>query len=302
MNDEKGEPLTKLVAGETINVALQRLQRFGTGALEDKNGIALLDTDLITAEEAPYVFKPRRQPQQETLSATVKREAEEAVQRALAKRRRDEPPERILSYYVSKSHALSHGRMNGCITFGHNFFFDLIDPVTTTAFREAAPEFGKDEKKVHHPYFLREAAKLVNSAIAAGRPISQQLLWTNKTGHWLTLDDRNVVGVEPDFITTDVDMSRKNADGSQFYVGKEEDGSETPSKYDIVLTLEQKKVFVDADQIEAIDYAKRILLHTARSQHCLHGIVSLLRERENHSLDEGIIAGRWSLCNRSIAA
>jgi len=64
--------------------------------------------------------------------------------------------------------------------------------------------------------------------------------------------------VEPDFITTDVDLSRKNADGSQFYVGKEEDGSEKPAKYDVALTFEQKKVFVDADQIEAIDYAERI--------------------------------------------
>ena len=208
------------------------MKTFGNLLLCD-GGVLTIESKKKYRIQAPRdVFNPRSRPREES----IKLEAEKAAQQILAKRRRCEPPERILSY-VSKSHAFADGKINERISFGNNFFFDLVDPVTTTAFRDAAPEFGKDENKVHHTYFLREAAKLVNSALASGRTISQQLLWT-KAGHWLSLDDRTVVGVEPDFATTGVDMSRKNADGSQFYVGKEEEGSEKPSKYDVALTFE----------------------------------------------------------------
>lgn len=195
-------------------------------------------------------------PVDHTDAATLKRQAEEAMQQVLAKRYREEP-ERILSY-VSKSHAFSDTRAKGRIAFGQNFFFKLVEPVDSTAFGDAAPKFTDDENKIHHPYFLREVAKLVNSALAAGRHVHQQLLWT-KAGHWLSLDDRNVAGVEPNFSTTAVDTSRKNSDRSQFYVGRPEEGTEKPSKYDVVLAFEQKKAFIEADQIEAIDYAERIL-------------------------------------------
>lgn len=205
--------------------------------------------NILTVVQFPF-------PVDHTDAATLKRQAEEAMQKVLAKRYREEP-ERILSY-VSKSHAFSDTRAKGRIAFGQNFFFKLVEPVDSTAFGDAAPKFKEDENRIHHPYFLREVAKLVNSALAAGRHVHQQLLWT-KAGHWLSLDDRNVAGVEPDFSTTAVDTSRKNGDMSQFYVGRPEEGSEKPSKYDAVLAFEQKKAFVEADQIEAIDYAERIL-------------------------------------------
>lgn len=195
-------------------------------------------------------------PVDHTDAATLKRQAEEVIQQVLAKRYR-KVPERTLSYH-SKSHAFSDSRRSGRIKCGENFFFELVEPVDSTAFGEAAPKATEDENNIHHPYFLREVAKLVTSALAAGRHVHQQLLWTKK-GQWLSLDDKNVAGVEPDFSTTAVDTSRKNSDRSQFYVGRPEEGSEKPSKYDVVLAFEQKKGFTDADQIEAIDYAERIL-------------------------------------------
>ena len=53
---EEGKLLTKIRVGDS---KLQALQRLGqkTGILEDNEGIALLDDDVITAEGAPYVFK-----------------------------------------------------------------------------------------------------------------------------------------------------------------------------------------------------------------------------------------------------
>lgn len=65
VNDKKGEHLTKIVVGETVHVALQRLKHFGTGTLENAQGVALLDTELITAEDAPYVFFKKLQQQQQ---------------------------------------------------------------------------------------------------------------------------------------------------------------------------------------------------------------------------------------------
>ena len=119
---------------------------------------------------------------------SVKRIAEEAVQKELAKRRKNEPPERIL-LFVSKSHAFSENKVKGRITFGHDFFFDLVDAVHTSAFESAAPDKTFDENKVHHPYFLDETKLLIKSAVEKGVNISQQLLWT-KSGRWLTLDDK----------------------------------------------------------------------------------------------------------------
>jgi len=160
---------------------------------------------------------------------------------------------------VSKSHAFSENKVKARITFGHDFFFDLVDAVDTPAFGSAAPDKTLDENKSHHPYFLDETKVLIKSAVEKGVNISQQLLWT-KSGHWLTLDDRNICGVEPDFSSIRLDTSRKNPDdNSQFYVSRKEDGVEKPCKYDVIITFEQKKEFVEADQIEALDYAERIL-------------------------------------------
>ena len=62
VNDENGKSLGKVIVGETVARALERIG--SPGILEDSNGIALLDTDLIKAEGAPYVFKAQ-QPQQQ---------------------------------------------------------------------------------------------------------------------------------------------------------------------------------------------------------------------------------------------
>ena len=62
VNDANGNRLTLIPSGETVARALERIR--SPGILEDSNGIALLDTDLITAEGAPYVFKAQ-QPQQQ---------------------------------------------------------------------------------------------------------------------------------------------------------------------------------------------------------------------------------------------
>ena len=189
------------------------------------------------------------------IEATVKRVADEEVKLALAKRHRGEPPERILSF-VSKSHALVDSIVQGRVTFGHDFFFELVDPVDSEAFHLTAPAKSADENNDHHRYFLQEAKKLVNSALCAGRKISQQILWT-KSGRWLSLDDKNAAGVEPDFCTIDVDDSKGNVENGRRYV--KEDSMQIPSKYDVGLAFEQKKGFTKSDHIDAIDYGERLL-------------------------------------------
>ena len=62
--DEEGKSLGKVKVGDTKLQALERLSNVGAGGLYDKDDIGLLDTDLITAEGAPYVFKAQ-QPQQQ---------------------------------------------------------------------------------------------------------------------------------------------------------------------------------------------------------------------------------------------
>lgn len=82
VNDENGDHLTKIEPNESVDVALQRLpRRFGTGALEDKNGVALLDSDIITAEKSPYVFirLEERQEQPEDPHTRFRRLAESAA-------------------------------------------------------------------------------------------------------------------------------------------------------------------------------------------------------------------------------
>lgn len=56
VNDEKGEPLTKKLSGET---AAQAEKRFcsSEGILENSSGLALTDDNHIIEEGAPYVFK-----------------------------------------------------------------------------------------------------------------------------------------------------------------------------------------------------------------------------------------------------
>ena len=68
VNDPTGCKITNVKTNETVKQALRRLRQFGT--LEDKDGIALLDEEIITAEAGPYVFKllivePQQQQQQQ---------------------------------------------------------------------------------------------------------------------------------------------------------------------------------------------------------------------------------------------
>ena len=66
VNDENGDCLGKVKVGDTKLQALQRLSR--AGGLFDKDDVGLLDSDSITAEGGPYVFKkivPEVQPQQQ---------------------------------------------------------------------------------------------------------------------------------------------------------------------------------------------------------------------------------------------
>eukprot|EP00978_Attheya_sp_CCMP212_P004409 scaffold9635_cov85-Attheya_sp.AAC.1 len=159
-------------------------------------------------------------------------------------------PKRTLSY-VSKSHAFSTAITKKRITFGHEFFFSLESPIETTAFDENGPAITADENKDHHPYFLHEIKKLIDSAQLALFPIRQQLFWT-KSGHWLRLDDGISAGVEPDFCTTD------HVSGEPLVASA--DGVKLPiSKYDVTIAMEQKKGFADSDQMEMVDYGERIL-------------------------------------------
>ena len=62
VNDDRGKALGKVKVGETKLKALERLSRIGLGGLYGKDDVGLLDDDLITAEGAPYVFKPSKDP------------------------------------------------------------------------------------------------------------------------------------------------------------------------------------------------------------------------------------------------
>lgn len=57
VKDEEGKALTMVRVGDTKVKALQRIGA-KAGVLNDKDGVGLLDDDQITAEGAPYIFKP----------------------------------------------------------------------------------------------------------------------------------------------------------------------------------------------------------------------------------------------------
>jgi hypothetical protein len=56
VNNAKGEPLGKVRIGDTKQEALERLSL--SGGLFDQEDVGLLNDDRITAEGAPYIFKP----------------------------------------------------------------------------------------------------------------------------------------------------------------------------------------------------------------------------------------------------
>ena len=231
------------------------------GDLLDMIGVGILQKDgLLKAnkghvlEPGTYTWKTRETtPSQSEANESAKRHAEQTLESLVIKHRildNRGRPKRTLSY-VSKSHAFSSLITQDRIEFGTPFFFPLVDAVTSTAFQGVAPGNSKDENSIHHPYFLSEMKKLVDSAVRAGLKIRQQLFWT-KSGHWLKLDDRYSAGVEPDFCTTDL------ATGEPFIASL--DTVKIPrSKYSVTIAFEQKKSFVDTDQMEIVDYGERLL-------------------------------------------
>lgn len=189
----------------------------------------------------------------EDQSGSFNRDAEKLLERLIIKHRLIDTkgrPKRTLSY-VSKSHAFSSLVVQGRLSFGNDFFFDLVNPVSTEAFQSPGPDPSEDENNVHHRYFLAEMKTLLDSAVAAGHSIQQQLLWT-KAGHWLKLDDGISAGVEPDFCS--IDCFPKSV-----LVASPNDICVLPSKYNVTMCFEQKKRFHETDQMEIIDYGERIL-------------------------------------------
>ena len=75
VNDALGNFLGRVREGETKAVALQRLVT-PSAVLLDKDGIALLDDEVLTHDKAPYTLKPQHRGQQDqdinVLSAAVK--------------------------------------------------------------------------------------------------------------------------------------------------------------------------------------------------------------------------------------
>lgn len=70
VNSEEGKLLVKVKIGDTKLQALQRLGQ-NAGILADKDGVGLLDNDLITAEGAPYVLKQQQQQPHLSLAAAA---------------------------------------------------------------------------------------------------------------------------------------------------------------------------------------------------------------------------------------
>ena len=68
------------------------------------------------------------------------------------------------------------------------------EPEEIAAFGSEGPASDADENRIHHPYFLAEVKKLVDSATAAGIHIQQRVHWSYQ-GHWLRLDDGKSAGV-----------------------------------------------------------------------------------------------------------
>ena len=156
---------------------------------------------------------------------------------------------------MSKSEAWADIVGGNRVTFGYELFLPLVDldGSKTTAFEKIAPGSTQDENKEHHPYFLDQIGILVDDAIKFDLPVQQQLLWT-KSGKWLELDGSIPhQGAEPDFATIQHRVG-------EAHVSHKKDGVTTPrSKYEVSAVFEQKKLFTDTDQIEAIDYAQRLL-------------------------------------------
>lgn len=154
----------------------------------------------------------------------------------------------------------------GKVSFNQPFFFDLISlpyGFHTEAFKAPGPLETADENKVHHPRFIEELRKLVESFTTAtgedksNTVLRQRVLWS-KSGHWLRMN-HGTTGVEPDFCF----QERESTSDS---VTPRSDKVVLPhSQYSVTVVLEQKKKISDNDQVEAIDYGERLIIIQARS-------------------------------------
>ena len=180
--------------------------------------------------------------------------------------KRKKRPTRTLSF-VTKSAAFSNLTIQERVKCNQKFFFDLIDlprNYVSDAFKGSGPPAASDENKVHHPRFIDELEKLVQSFNAAATAdesydhrLLQRVLWT-KSGHWLKMDD-GTEGVEPDFSLEEI-----SSQDDKIVPGK--DKVIMPhSKFAVTAVLEQKKKISDSDQFEAIDYGERLCIIQDRS-------------------------------------
>ena len=210
----------------------------------------------------------RIQVQQQEQQYPGKRQLEEMVDDRIAAKlrvQRAKRPTRTLSY-ISKSTALDNTTILRRVWFHQSFFFDLIrlpHGFHTEAFKTPGPLETSDEKKVHHPRFIKELEKLVESFTTATKEnksdtvLRQRVLWS-KSGHWLKMDDRTT-GVEPDFCFQEI-VSPSHL------VTPRSDAVVLPhSKYSVTVALEQKKKISHSDQVEAIDYGERLIIIQDRS-------------------------------------
>ena len=94
-------------------------------------------------------------PQELLSDDSLVRRTEEMVESMLLKHgilENKQRPKRTLSY-VTKSHAFSCLIAKKRMSFQADFFFDLVDPVKTSAFRNDGPDPSEDENKSHHGFF-----------------------------------------------------------------------------------------------------------------------------------------------------
>lgn len=248
-------PTLQLKATDTLQKVVDILGRELVTTAADLKAVTRDSLASVLPALALDALKPKPTAENEITEAMLKRYGEELLDQYNIKRRRIEGkrPGRLLSW-ISKSHAFQTIESEQRLERGVDFFFPLVeaDGFECTAFAADAPDKKKDENKFHHPYFIAEVNLLVQAAKAAGIHIKQQLYWS-KSGKWMKLDDGNSAGVEPDFCMTRVfDENLLVPDISKEVVPPQ-------SKYDVSITLEQKKEFTDSDQIEALDYGERLL-------------------------------------------
>lgn len=236
--------------------ALQRVSREALQILVEKKDFPVFALEILKPKEEHLA-----DPLPELLG---KRKIEDVIdERIAAKQRvqREKRPTRTLSY-VTKSAAFQNLNVQRRISYNNPFFFQTISlprGFVTEAFRIPGPTEKLDENKDHHPRFIVELKKLVDSFTTAAATdesyatvLNQRVLWT-KSGHWLKMDD-GTEGVEPDFCMEEIASPHDS-------VTPRSDRVVLPhTKYNVTVALEQKKKIIPSDQFESIDYGERLII------------------------------------------